>query len=156
MSLTLTLGDLAPDFTLWDGEGRLFSLHQFKGQQVILYFYPRDQSPGCTKQALGFRDAYAHYQTHHIQILGISTDSSRSHQKFATKLNLPFPLLADEEALVSKAYGVYGPKKMMGREYEGITRTSFVISSEGTVVRIYKKIKVETHAEDILKDLEIP
>ncbi len=151
--MSLTLGDLAPDFTLLDSEGNSISLSQYRGQRVVLYFYPRDNTSGCTKEAIGFRENYAQYQAHQIIVLGVSTDSVRSHQKFTTKLDLPFPLLADEEARVCKAYGVYGPKKMMGREYQGITRTTFVIAPDGTIEQIYKKVKVETHAQELLSQL---
>ncbi len=151
--MALAPGDPAPDFTLLDQSGSSVSLNQLRGQRVVLYFYPRDNTPGCTKEACGFRDVYAEYQAQGILVLGVSTDPVKSHQKFATKLTLPFPLLADDDASVSKAYGVYGPKKFMGREYEGITRTTFVISPEGVIEQVYQKIKVDYHAQRVLQEL---
>lgn len=129
--MPLAVGDPAPEFTLPDAEGRPISLSQLRGQRVVLYFYPRDNTPGCTKEACGFRDTYADYRAHGIQILGVSPDDARSHQKFAQKLQLPFPLLVDEGAKVATAYGVYGPKKFMGKVYNGVHRTTFVIDPEG-------------------------
>lgn len=149
----LSVGDPAPDFTLPDAEGNLISLSNLRGQRVVLYFYPRDNTPGCTKEACGFRDAYAEYQARGIHILGVSADDARSHQKFAQKFRLPFPLLVDEGAKVATAYGVFGPKKFMGKEYNGIHRTTFVIDPVGKIEAIIRKIKVETHAADLLKQL---
>ncbi|MCJ2544312.1 thioredoxin-dependent thiol peroxidase [Thermostichus vulcanus] len=151
--MSLSVGDPAPDFTLPDAEGNLVSLSNLRGQRVVLYFYPRDNTPGCTKEACGFRDAYADYQAQGIHLLGVSADDARSHQKFAQKLRLPFPLLVDEGAKVATAYGVFGPKKFMGKEYNGIHRTTFVIDPEGKIEAIVSKVKVETHAVDLLKQL---
>ncbi len=149
----LSVGDPAPDFTLPDAEGNLIALRDLRGQRVVLYFYPRDNTPGCTKEACGFRDAYGDYQAQGIQILGVSADDARSHQRFAQKLGLPFPLLVDEGAKVAQAYGVFGPKKFMGKEYNGIHRTTFVIDPAGKIEAIISKVKVETHAWDLLKQL---
>jgi len=151
--MPLAVGDPAPEFTLPDAEGRPISLSQLRGQRVVLYFYPRDNTPGCTKEACGFRDTYADYRAHGIQILGVSPDDARSHQKFAQKLQLPFPLLVDEGAKVATAYGVYGPKKFMGKVYNGVHRTTFVIDPEGKIEAIITKVKVETHAAELLKQL---
>ncbi|MFS8805100.1 thioredoxin-dependent thiol peroxidase [Synechococcus sp. R55.6] len=151
--MPLAVGDPAPEFTLPDAEGNLISLSQLRGQRVVLYFYPRDNTPGCTREACGFRDAYADYQAQGIRILGVSADDARSHQKFAQKFRLPFPLLVDEGAKVASAYGVYGPKKFMGKEYNGIHRTTFVIDPEGKIEAIITKINVETHAAELLKQL---
>ena len=151
--MTLDIGDTAPDFTLPDGQGNQITLSDLKGQTVVLYFYPRDNTPGCTKEACNFRDNYPQFQSENIAVCGISTDTVKSHQKFAVKHNLPFPLLADEDITVSTAYGVYGLKKFMGKEYMGIKRTTFVIAPDGTIANIYKKVKTATHAEDILPDL---
>ena len=151
--VTLNIGDRAPDFTLPDGEGNEIHLSDFQGKSVVLYFYPRDNTPGCTKEACNFRDNYSQFEAEGIAVFGISTDSVTSHKKFADKYNLPFPLLADEETTVSTAYGVYGLKKFMGKEYMGIKRTTFVIDPDGTISNIYKKVKTATHAEDILPDL---
>ncbi|MFS8741758.1 thioredoxin-dependent thiol peroxidase [Synechococcus sp. O70.2] len=151
--MPLAVGDPAPEFTLPDAEGRPISLSQLRGQRVVLYFYPRDNTPGCTKEACGFRDTYADYRAHGIQILGVSPDDARSHQKFAQKLQLPFPLLVDEGAKVATAYGVYGPKKFMGKVYNGVHRTTFVIDPEGKIEAVITKVKVETHAAELLKQL---
>lgn len=151
--MPLAVGDPAPEFTLPDAEGNPISLSQLRGQRVVLYFYPRDNTPGCTQEACGFRDAYADYQAHGIAILGVSADDARSHQKFAQKLQLPFPLLVDEGAKVARAYGVYGPKKFMGKEYNGIHRTTFVIDPEGKIEAVITKVKVETHSAELLKQL---
>ncbi|MFS8893949.1 thioredoxin-dependent thiol peroxidase [Synechococcus sp. O70.1] len=151
--MPLAVGDPAPEFTLPDAEGRPISLNQLRGQRVVLYFYPGDNTPGCTKEACGFRDTYADYRAHGIQILGVSPDDARSHQKFAQKLQLPFPLLVDEGAKVATAYGVYGPKKFMGKVYNGVHRTTFVIDPEGKIEAIITKVKVETHAAELLKQL---
>jgi peroxiredoxin Q/BCP len=139
--MPLAVGDPAPEFTLPDAEGRPISLSQLRGQRVVLYFYPRDNTPGCTKEACGFRDTYADYRAHGIQILGVSPDDARSHQKFAQKLQLPFPLLVDEGAKVATAYGVYGPKKFMGKVYNGVHRTTFVIDPEGKIEAVITKVK---------------
>ena len=151
--MPLAVGDPAPDFTLPDAEGNLISLSQLRGRRVVLYFYPRDNTPGCTQEACGFRDAYADYQAQGIQILGVSPDDARSHQKFAQKLQLPFPLLVDEGGKVASTYGVYGPKKFMGKVYNGIHRTTFVIDPEGKIEAIITKVKVETHAAELLQQL---
>ncbi|MEB3290254.1 MAG: thioredoxin-dependent thiol peroxidase [Leptolyngbya sp.] len=151
--MPLTVGDPAPDFSLLDAEGTLYSLDSLKGQRVVLYFYPRDNTPGCTKEACGFRDAYAAYQAQDIVVLGVSADDAKSHTKFAAKHHLPFPLLVDEGGEVASRFGVYGLKKFMGKEYFGITRSTFVISPEGILERVYLKVKAETHAETILADL---
>jgi peroxiredoxin Q/BCP len=151
--MPLAVGDPAPEFTLPDAEGNPISLSQLRGQRVVLYFYPRDNTPGCTREACGFRDAYADYQAQGIRILGVSADDARSHQKFAQKFRLPFPLLVDEGGKVASAYGVFGPKKFMGKEYNGIHRTTFVIDPEGKIEAIITKINVETHAAELLKQL---
>lgn len=136
-----------------DAEGNLYSLASLKGQRVVLYFYPRDNTPGCTKEACGFRDAYAAYQDKGVVVLGVSADDAKSHSKFATKYTLPFPLLVDAGGEVASRFGVYGLKKFMGKEYMGITRSTFVIAPDGTLERIYLKVKAETHAETVLADL---
>ncbi len=154
--MTLSVGDAAPDFSLPDAEGKLYSLADLKGQRVVLYFYPRDNTPGCTKEACGFRDSYETYQSQDILVLGVSTDDAKSHSKFTTKYNLPFPLLIDEGGAVASQFGVYGLKKMMGKEYMGVTRSTFVIGPDGTLEKIYLKVKPETHAETVLADLATP
>lgn len=151
--MTLKPGDVAPDFSLPDAEGNTVSLSDFRGQRVVLYFYPRDNTPGCTKEACSFRDAYSDYQAQDVVVLGISTDDAKSHHKFVTKFDLPFPLLSDEEGKVSTAYESYGLKKFMGKEYIGITRNTFIIGSNGKIEKIYLKVKPENHAAKVLADL---
>ncbi|WP_299402079.1 thioredoxin-dependent thiol peroxidase [Acaryochloris sp. IP29b_bin.148] len=153
--MTLAVGDDAPDFTLPDAEGNAIHLQAFQGQWVVLYFYPRDNTPGCTKEACGFRDQYEHYQTNQAVILGVSGDDAKSHQKFIQKQDLPFYLLSDLTLDVAKTYEAYGPKKFMGKEYEGIYRHTFLINPEGKLAKIYRKVKPADHAEAILKDLAL-
>ncbi|TVP67678.1 MAG: thioredoxin-dependent thiol peroxidase [Leptolyngbya sp. LCM1.Bin17] len=152
--MPLAVGDPAPDFSLPDADGNTYSLADLKGQRVVLYFYPRDNTPGCTKEACGFRDQYAAYQGKDVVVLGVSTDDAKSHGKFISKYNLPFPLLVDEGGAVASRYGVYGLKKFMGKEYMGITRSTFIIGADGTLKKIYAKVKAETHAETVLADLD--
>ena len=151
--MSLQIGDRAPDFSLKDTQGNEVSLSALRGQRVILYFYPRDNTPGCTKEACGFRDVYSDYQAQNIAIFGISTDDAKAHAKFTTKYQLPFPLLCDEDAAVAQAYGSYGLKKFMGKEFMGVYRHTFVIGPNGTIERIYRKVKPESHATEVLADL---
>ncbi|PSB40094.1 thioredoxin-dependent thiol peroxidase [filamentous cyanobacterium Phorm 46] len=151
--MTLNPGDLAPVFSLPDAAGQLVSLADFRGRRVVLYFYPRDNTPGCTKEACAFRDIYSDYESRNIVVLGVSTDEAKSHTKFTVKYQLPFPLLCDSNAEVATAYGCYGLKKFMGKEFMGITRSTFAIAPNGTIERIYRKIKPESHAAEILADL---
>lgn len=151
--MSLNVGDRAPDFALPDTDGNTVKLSDLKGKRVVLYFYPRDNTPGCTKEACGFRDAYEQYQSQEIIVLGVSTDDAKSHEKFVRKFNLPFPLLIDEGGKVAEQYESYGLKKFMGKEYLGITRNTFVISSDGTIEEIYRKVKPDLHATQILTDL---
>jgi len=151
-SMLPVIGRPAPDFTLPSTTGENISLRQFKGKQtVILYFYPKDDTPGCTKEACDFRDYAAEFEKHHAVILGVSTDSLESHQHFREKRKLPFPLLSDAEAEVSKQYGVYKQKNLYGKKYMGIERTTFVIDRTGRVAQIYPKVKVEGHIQDLLE-----
>lgn len=152
--MALQPGDVAPDFSLPDGDGNIVNLSDFKGQRVVLYFYPRDNTPGCTKEACGFRDVYSDYQAKDLVVLGVSTDDAKSHTKFSTKFNLPFPLLTDADGSVAGQYDSYGLKKFMGKEYMGISRTTFIIGPDGKIEQIYKKVKPENHAAQILTDLE--
>ena len=151
--MTLSVGDLAPTFELLDAEGTVIRLSDLQGRWVVLYFYPRDNTPGCTKEACGFRDAYADYQGKDIVVLGVSTDDAKAHTKFATKHNLPFPLLIDTEGTVATTYGSYGLKKFMGKEYMGITRSTFIIDPDGKLAKIYRKVKPEPHAQEVLDHL---
>ena len=151
--MALKVSDRAPEFSLPDTDGNLVSLAAFKGKRVILYFYPRDNTPGCIKEACGFRDAYDRYQAQEIVLLGVSTDDAKSHEKFVKKHNLPFPLLCDEGGKVAETYESFGLKKFMGKEYLGITRNTFVISPDGTIERLYLKVKPDFHASQVLADL---
>ena len=149
------VGQTAPDFKLASTEDRDISLADFKGKQsVVLYFYPRDDTPGCTAEACSFRDLRALFNEHGAEILGVSADTVRSHKKFRDKFQLTFPLLADTDHAVADQYGVWGLKKFMGREYMGIARTTFVIDATGTIKAVFPNVKVEGHAEAVLKALE--
>lgn len=151
--MALKPGDLAPDFSLPDADGNLVKLSDFRGKRVVLYFYPRDNTPGCTKEACGFRDTYAEYQAQDAVVLGISTDDAKSHTKFVQKFSLPFPLLSDVDGQVATAYDSYGLKKFMGKEYMGVSRKTFVISPDGKIEKVYLKVKPDQHAAEILSDL---
>lgn len=151
-SLLPVIGKPAPDFTLPATTGESISLRQFKGKKtVILYFYPKDETPGCTKEACEFRDHSEEFERHNVVVLGVSTDNMESHQSFREKHRLPFPLLADEDATVSKLYGVYKLKNLYGKKYMGIERTTFVIDRTGRIAQIYPKVKVEGHIPALLE-----
>ncbi|MEL6776739.1 MAG: thioredoxin-dependent thiol peroxidase [Cyanobacteria bacterium J06597_16] len=152
--MSLNIGDAAPDFSMSDADGNTVTLSDFKGKRVVMFFYPRDNTPGCTKEACAFRDAYAGLQAKEVVVLGVSTDSAKSHTKFATKHDLPFPLLVDEDGATGTLYGCYGLKKMYGKEYMGITRSSFIIGPNGTLEKIYRKVKPEPHVADVIADIE--
>jgi peroxiredoxin Q/BCP len=147
------IGSKAPDFALPDQEGTVRSLAEYAGRYTLVYFYPKDDTPGCTKEACSIRDALPDFKGLDAVVLGVSPDSVASHRKFAEKYGLPFNLLSDEEREAVNAYGVWGKKKFMGREYEGVLRTSFLIAPDGTIARIYESVKPETHAADVLADL---
>lgn len=151
--MALTVGDRAPDFSLTDTDGNTVSLVSLKGQRFVLYFYPRDNTPGCTKEACGFRDQYAQFQEKNTLIFGVSADDAKSHQKFITKYNLPFPLLCDVGGQVATAYESYGKKKFMGKEYIGVFRNTFVIDTEGKIEKIYLGVKAELHPAQVLADI---
>ncbi|MFM2121719.1 MAG: hypothetical protein RLZZ589_156 [Cyanobacteriota bacterium] len=154
--MALQIGDIAPDFTLPDQNGTPVSLSGFKGQRVVIYFYPKDDTPGCTKEACNFRDQWSRFEQHGITVLGISKDGASSHGKFIAKYSLPFTLLTDAEPCpVAESYGSYGLKKFMGREYMGMMRHTFVVDGEGRIERAYLKVKAETMADDILSDLAL-
>ena len=150
----LELGMKAPDFTLPDKAGTMVSLSQFRGKKVVVYFYPKDNTPGCTRQACAFREAYNGFQSENIVVIGISKDSSASHQKFAEKHELPFLLLSDPELTAIKAYGVWKEKKLYGKVSMGVERTTFIINEEGTIIKIFNKAKPDTNAYEILEYLE--
>lgn len=147
------IGDPAPDFALLDDHGQQVRLSGFRGRPVVLYFYPKDDTPGCTIEACGFRDQFEVYGRNAIVILGISPDLVASHARFRDKFSLPFPLLADEGHTVASAYGVWGPKTFMGRSYEGVHRTTFLIGPDGRLLRSYENVKPEGHSAQILADL---
>lgn len=147
-------GDRAPEFELPSDTGETFSLEDLRGQRVVLYFYPKDDTSGCTKEACGFRDALPAFDDRDVLVLGVSPDDLASHEKFREKYDLNFPLLADEEGSVARAFGVWGTKKLYGKEYEGVHRTTFIIGPDGLVERAYAKVRPEGHAEQILADLD--
>lgn len=147
----LKIGDKAPDFSGTDLEGKTIHLNDFKGKKLALYFYPKDNTPGCTVQACNLRDNYSILEKEGIKIVGVSADSVATHQKFANKFSLQFPLIADEDHTVLNNYGVWGHKKFMGKEYDGIHRTTFMIDEQQTIVGIIEKPKTKAHAEEILE-----
>jgi len=151
--MVIEAGTQAPDFKLLDDAGSPRQLSEFRGRPVILYFYPADDTPGCTKEACNFRDDYSEYEKAHVTILGVSPDSVKSHVKFKAKYQLPFPLLADEGHKVCSAYGVWGPKKMMGREYEGVLRTTFLIDSKGKIAHVFENVRPAEHSSEVLDAL---
>jgi peroxiredoxin Q/BCP len=148
------VGEPAPEFSLPSTEGRDISLQDFNGKQaLVLYFYPRDDTPGCTAEACSFRDLRSLFQQHGAEILGVSTDSVKSHKKFQDKYGLTFPLLADQDHAIADKYGVWQQKKFMGREFMGIARTTFVIDQNGTIKAVFPNVKVEGHADKVLEAL---
>jgi len=154
--MPLCVGDTAPDFTLPNQDGVEISLSSFIGTRVVIYFYPKDNTPGCTKEACSFRDRWDLFKSHNIQVLGISKDSSKSHLKFIDKYQLPFELLTDSEPCpVATLYESYGLKKFMGKEYYGMMRHTFIIDKEGKIELIYLKVKAENMANQILVDLKL-
>jgi len=154
--MALEIGSPAPDFTLPDQDGNAVGLAALRGQRVVIYFYPKDDTPGCTKEACNFRDQWAAFEQHGIKVLGISKDNAASHGKFIAKYSLPFTLLTDAEPCpVATAYESYGLKKFMGKEYMGMMRHTFVVDPEGNLELIYTKVKAETMADTILADLKL-
>ena len=144
-------GSTAPAFTTKDGAGRTVRLKDFRGQKVVLYFYPKDDTPGCTKEACSFRDAFADLKKRGINVLGVSPDKEASHKKFAEKYKLPFTLLTDTDHSISEAYESYGEKKFMGRTYMGVKRNTFLIDEKGKIKRIFEKVKPDEHATEVLE-----
>ena len=144
-------GDVAPDFTARDQTGADVKLSDFRGQRVVLYFYPKDDTPGCTKEACSLRDGFATFERENIKILGVSPDDEKSHRKFISKYELPFTLLADTDHSVSDAYGSYGEKTFMGKNYTGVLRKTFLIDEQGKIKKIFDKVKVEEHAGEVLE-----
>ncbi len=151
--MALQVGDQAPLFTLNDDNNQLVSLQDFRGRSVVIYFYPKDETPGCTREACDFRDSIEQFQKKNAVVLGISKDSVKSHQKFKNNHQLPFTLLADESTAVCKKYQVWMQKQMMGKKYMGIDRTTFVIDKNGIITHIWHGVKVEGHVADVLKQI---
>jgi peroxiredoxin Q/BCP len=147
----LQTGDMAPDFTARDQTGTEVKLSDFRGSRVVLYFYPKDDTPGCTKQACSLRDGFADLQRENITVLGVSMDDEKSHQKFISKYELPFTLLVDSDHQIADAYGSYGEKTFMGKNYMGVLRRTFLIDEKGIIVKIFDKVKVDEHADEILR-----
>jgi peroxiredoxin Q/BCP len=143
-------GTTAPAFKTKDANGESVSLKDFRGQKVVLYFYPKDDTPGCTKEACSFRDAFSKFKKQGIAVLGVSPDSEASHKKFAVKYKLPFTLLADTDRAIAEAYGVWGEKKFMGRTYMGVYRTTFLIDEKGKIKKVFEKVKPEEHGGEVL------
>ena len=144
-------GSKAPEFTAKDQDGKKVKLSDYKGKRVVLYFYPKDDTPGCTKEACSFRDADEVFNSKGIKVFGVSTDDEKSHQKFISKFQLPFDLLADTDKKIVEKYGVWGEKSMYGRTYMGTLRKTFLIGEDGKIVKIFDKVKVAEHADEVLK-----
>ncbi len=148
------VGHKAPEFTLPDQNEVEHSLSQYAGTWVILYFYPKDDTPGCTKEACSFRDSFAALKQAGVTVLGVSIDPVKKHAKFVEKYELPFTLLSDEEKQVVEQYGVWGKKKFMGREYMGTNRVTFLIDKQGVIAKVYENVKPDNHAQEIIKDIQ--
>jgi peroxiredoxin Q/BCP len=149
-TMPIEKGLAAPEFSLQDDEGKTRTLSEFKGRRIVLYFYPKDDTPGCTTEACNFRDDYSGYVEAGITILGVSPDSVKSHEKFKKKFALPFPLLADVDHNAAEAYGVWGRKKFMGKEYMGVFRTTFIIDEKGRIAHVFEDVKPADHSKEIL------
>ena len=144
-------GESAPDFILKHEDGEIMNLSDFQGQRVVLYFYPKDDTPGCTKEACSFRDADEIFKEKNIKVLGVSPDNEKSHQKFTDKYSLPFQLLSDPDHKIAEAYAAYGEKSMYGKKYMGVLRKTFLIDEQGKIVKIFDKVKVAEHADEVLQ-----
>jgi len=149
----LQQGHPAPTFSFREANGASRSTSDLKGNPFVIYFYPKDDTPGCTKEACGFRDHYDAFTRRGVTVIGISPDGDESHHRFRNKFNLPFALASDEDHSISKAYGVFGPKTFMGRSYEGVHRVTFLVDAGGRIAKVYPKVKPEEHAQEILADL---
>jgi peroxiredoxin Q/BCP len=147
------VGEKAPDFELLDDAGNKVKLSMLRGQRVVLYFYPKADTPGCTVEACSFRDSYAAYKKKGVVLLGVSPDTVKKQAKFKSKFELPFPLLADEDHQVSESYGVWQLKKFMGKEYMGVVRTTFLIGTDGKIMRVFEGVKPEGHGGEVLEAL---
>lgn len=149
----LEVGKKAPSFKLKDQNGNTISLNDFKGKKVVLYFYPKDNTPGCTKEACSFRDSIKEIERHNAVVIGMSADSISSHKNFSEKFNLPFSILSDENKKVLELYGVWKEKNMYGKKYMGIERTTIIIDENGNVQKIFPKVKVDEHIKEVIKEL---
>ena len=149
----LTVGEQVPDFNLLDQDGNQTTLADFAGKRFLVWFYPKASTPGCTAEGCNLRDHHGAFLDRGVEIVGISMDSVKRQKNFATKQNFPYKLLADESGEITKAFGAFGPKKFMGREYEGILRSSFLVGPTGTVEKVYGKVKTKTHGADVLAEL---
>jgi peroxiredoxin Q/BCP len=149
--MSLKAGDKAPQFTGKDQDGKKISLSDFKGKKIVLYFYPKDNTPGCTTQACNLRDNYEQLLLSDYVVIGVSPDSEKSHQKFISKFDLPFPLIADTDNKIAEAYGVWAEKSMFGKKYMGVVRTTFVINAQGKIEEVISKVDTAEHAAQILK-----
>jgi len=151
----LEIGDKAADFTTTDQDGNEVSLRDFRGRKVVLYFYPKDDTPGCTKEACSFRDGWAAFRRKKVAVLGVSADDEKRHKKFSQKYDLPFPLLADTDKKILKAYKVWGEKTLYGRKYMGIHRVTYLIDEKGRIAAVWPKVKPDGHAEEILEAIQL-
>ena len=148
-------GDKAPSFSGANENGEIITSEDYKGKKLVLFFYPKDDSPGCTKEACNLRDNYRKFQKLGYEILGVSPDNSKKHKKFIDKYEFQYPLLADTEKEMIHAYGIWGPKKFMGREYDGLHRTTFIINEEGIIEKIFESVKTKDHSQQIMAELSL-
>ena len=148
---TLKKGDKAPDFSALDESGKLHKLADYKGKKLVVFFYPKANTPGCTAEACDLRDNFSRFEANNFALLGVSADSQKAQSKFKDKFEFPFPLLADEDKSVIQAFGVWGPKKFMGKDYDGIHRTTFIIDENGIIDEVISEVKTKEHASQILK-----
>jgi peroxiredoxin Q/BCP len=148
--MPLSAGNKAPNFELLDIEGKVHQLNDYQGKTIVVYFYPKDDTPGCTKEACSFRDAYADFREAGVEVIGISPDNEKSHTKFIQKYELPFVLLSDPDHQVCEAFGVWGLKKYMGREYDGVFRTTFIIGPDGVIKNVFENVKPADHSQEVL------
>ncbi|OGK26373.1 thiol peroxidase [Candidatus Roizmanbacteria bacterium RIFCSPHIGHO2_02_FULL_40_13b] len=151
----LKVGETAPDFSLLDQDGKTHTLSDYRGKWIVLYFYPNDDTPGCTKEACNFRDSHELFKKKNIQVFGVSKNTVKSHEKFAQKYSLSFPILADPEKVVLTKYGVWGEKFFMGRFFKGTYRITYLINPEGKVAKVYTKVDTALHAQEIAQDIEV-
>ena len=151
--MPISAGSPAPEFEMLDDTNVMRKLSDFRGKNVVLYFYPADDTPGCTKEACNFRDDYSAYEKADVVVLGVSPDDVKSHVKFKQKFDLPFPLLADDGHKVCDLYGVWGPKKFMGKSYEGVLRTTFLIDGNGNIIKVFENVRPAEHSAEVLSAL---